>query len=140
MNNSGTPIASPQKMMIGQILVKSGLIDDTTLTKALEIQKTQKKRLGQILVDMGVADQVIIAKTLARQLKIPYGRLKKVRIAEEVIGLVPAELAESHLVIPIKKRENSILVAMANPLDLYALDDLRFFTQKQNDTYFLSPK
>lgn len=124
---------SQEKMRLGEILVKSGLIDEKTLTKALEIQKTQKKRLGQILVDMGVADEVIIAKTLATQLKIPYGRLKKVKIAKEVIGLVPAELAENHLVIPIKKRGNSLLVAMSNPLDLYALDDLRFFTQTRID-------
>jgi type IV pilus assembly protein PilB len=134
MDNSKKPsVSPPKKLRLGEILVMSGLIDEKTLTKALETQKIEKKRLGQILVDMGVADQVIIAKTLARQLKIPYGRLEKVKIAKEVIGLVPSELAENHLVIPIKKRENSILVAMANPLDLYALDDLRFFTQTQID-------
>jgi len=133
-NPNSRPVESPQKKMkIGEILVKSGLIDEKTLTKALKIQKTQKKRLGQILVGMGVADQVIIAKTLARQLKIPYGRLENVKIAKEVIELVPAELAENHLVIPIKKRKNSLLVAMANPLDLYAMDDLRFFTQSRID-------
>jgi len=130
-DNHTTP--PPKKMRMGEILVKSGLIDDNTLNKALEIQQIHKKRLGQILVDMGVADEVIIAKTLARQLKIPYGRLDNVKIAKEVIDLVPAELAENHLVIPIKKRENSILVAMANPLDLYALNDLRFFTQTRID-------
>ncbi len=134
MSNPNRPVEPPQKKMrLGEILVKSGLIDEKTLNKALEIQKTQKKRLGQVLVDMRVADEVIIAKTLARQLNIPYGRLEKVKIVKEVIGLVPPELAENHLVIPIKKREHSILVAMANPLDLYALDDLRFFTQSRID-------
>lgn len=134
MSTPDSPVKSPQKKMkIGEYLVKSGLIDEKTLTKALEIQKTQNKRLGQILVDMGVADEVIIAKTLARQLKIPYGRLEKVKIAKEIIELVPAELAENHLVIPLKKKKNSLLVAMANPLDLYTLDDLRFFTQSRID-------
>jgi len=133
-NPNSRPVKSPQKKMkVGDILVKSGLIDEKTLTKALEMQKAQNKRLGQILVNMGVVDEVIIAKTLSRQLKIPYGRLKNVKIAKEVIELVPAELAENHLVIPIKQREKSILVAMANPLDLYALDDLRFFTQSRID-------
>ena len=132
MSNTDKPLESPKKKLrLGEILVKSSLIDEDTLNKALQAQKTKKKRLGQILVDMGVADEVIIAKTLARQLKIPYGRLKKVKIAKEVIGLVPPELAENHLVIPIKKKANSLVVAMANPLDLYALDDLRFFTQSQ---------
>jgi len=133
-NPNSKPVKSPQKKLkIGDILVKSGLIDKKTLAKALEIQKAQKKRLGQILVNMGVVDEVIIAKTLARQLKIPYGRLKNVKIAKEVIGLVPAELAENHLVFPIKQREKSILVVMVNPLDLNALDDLRFFTQSRID-------
>ncbi|MFO7598475.1 MAG: ATPase, T2SS/T4P/T4SS family [Candidatus Desulfacyla sp.] len=116
-------------MRLGEILTKSGLIDKETLDKALEIQKSQKRRLGQVLVDMGVADQVIIAKTLARQLKIPYGRLENKKIAKEVIGLISSQLAENHLVIPIRKTEKGLLVAMADPLDLHALNDLRFFTQ-----------
>ncbi len=132
-NAKKPPVPPPRKLRMGEYLIKSGLIDDETLSKALELQKSKKKRLGQILVDMGVADEVIIAKTLARQLKIPYGRLEKVKIAKEVIGLVPADLAENHLVIPVKKRENSLLVAMTNPLDLNALDDLRFFTQSRID-------
>jgi len=118
---------------MGEILVKSGLIDNETLDRALEIQKSQKRRLGQVLVDMGVADQVVIAKTLAKQLRIPYGRLKNVKIAKEVIELVSPQLAENYLVIPLKKKEKSLLVAMADPLDLNALNDLRFFTQLSID-------
>jgi type IV pilus assembly protein PilB len=134
MNESNTPVhARQQKMRLGEILVKSGLIDTETLVKALEIQKSQKRHLGQVLVDMGVADQVVIAKTLARQLKIPYGRLQNVHIAEEVIGLISAQLAENHLVIPLRKTEKGLLVAMADPLDLNALNDLRFFTQLSID-------
>jgi hypothetical protein len=105
MDASNTPLHGPgQKIRLGELLVKSGLIDDKTLAKALELHKSRKRRLGQALVDMGVADQVVIAKTLAKQLNIPYGRLKDVKIAKEVIGLVSAQLAENHLVIPIKKK------------------------------------
>jgi type IV pilus assembly protein PilB len=130
MNGSNTPVRSPgQKMRLGEILVKSGLIDSETLDKALETQKSMKKRLGQVLMGMGVADQVMIAKTLAKQLRIPYGRLQDVHIAKEVIGLISAQLAHAHLVIPIKKKGESLVVAMADPLDLNALNDLRFFTQ-----------
>jgi type IV pilus assembly protein PilB len=118
-----------QRMRLGEILVNSGLIDSETLTKALEIQKSQKRRLGQVLIDMGVADQIVIAKTLAKQLKIPYGRLKNARIPNEIIGMVSAQLAENHLVVPLKKTEKGLLVGMADPLDLNALNDLRFFTR-----------
>jgi len=115
--------------MLGECLVEAGLIDTKTLDNALEIQKGQKKKIGQILIDMGVADEEEIAKALANQFMIPFLRLNKVEIPEEIISMVPAQVAENHLLIPIKKTEEGLLVAMANPLDLYAVDDLRFVTQ-----------
>ena len=130
MNTQTKPAGTPsKKLKMGEYLVKAGLIDEETLAKALHIQKSQKKRLGRILIGMGLADDVVIAKTLAQQLQIPYGRLNNVNIAKDVISLVPAELAENHLVIPLKRKEKSLLIAMSNPLDLYAMEDLRFFTQ-----------
>ena len=130
MNTPTKPVENPpKKLKMGEYLVKAGLIDEETLAKALDLQKRQKKRLGKILIDMGLADDVVIAKTLGQQLHIPYGRLINVDIAKEVISLIPPELAENHLVIPLKRKDKSLLVAMANPLDLYAMEDLRFFTQ-----------
>ncbi|RLC24825.1 MAG: type II secretion system protein GspE, partial [Deltaproteobacteria bacterium] len=114
---------------LGDLLVESGLIDRKTLAKALEIQKIQNKRLGQILIDMGVADDEEIARTLARQLDVPFLKLSRIKLPEDVISMVPADLAENHLLLPVKKDEKGLLVAMANPLDLYGLDDLRFVTQ-----------
>jgi len=130
MNETNTSVRSPQqKMRLGELLVQSGLIDSETLASALELQKSQKRRLGQVLVDMGVADQVVIAKTLAKQLKVPYGRLQNAHISKEITGLISPQLAENHLDIPLKRTEKGLLVAMADPLDLDALNDLRFFTQ-----------
>ena len=120
-------------MRLGEYLVKIGLIDEETLNEALEKQKSSKKRLGQILVDMGVADEIVIAKALAVRLKIPYGRINQAKIPKDIISLVPAELAENHMVVPLKKKGNRLLVAMSNPLDLYALEDLRFYTQMPID-------
>jgi len=119
------------KKKLGECLIEAGLIDDKILAQALQIQIVQKKKLGRILIDMGVADEVTIAKALASQLKIPLIRLNKMDIPKEIISLIPPELAENHLVLPIKETEGGLLIAMANPLDLYALDDLRFFTQKR---------
>ena len=72
-----------------------GLIDKETLNKALNAQKSSKKKLGQILVDMGVADDVVIAKALAVRLKIPYGRIDKVNIPDDIISLIPPNLPKS---------------------------------------------
>ncbi len=121
---------SPKKSLrLGEYLVKIGLIDEETLNEALKIQKSDKRRLGQVLMDMGVADDVVIAKALAVRLKLPYGRIDKANIPKDITSLIPPELAENHQVIPLQKKDNRLLVAMANPLDLYALEDLRFYTQ-----------
>jgi len=117
----------PQKTLrLGEYLVNIGLIDKETLNKALTNQKSSKKKLGQILVDMGVADDVVIAKALAVRLKIPYGRIDNVSIPSDIIALIPRELAEKHMIVPLRMNGNRLLMAMANPLDLYALEDLRF--------------
>jgi len=131
MNDPVNIKKSSARKRLGEILVTAGLIDEKTLAKALELQKMHKKKLGRILIDMGVADDQTIARTLAEQLKIPVIRLNKIDIPKEIISLIPSELAENHLVLPIKETEGGLLIAMANPLDLYALDDLRFFTQKR---------
>ncbi|MBW2117429.1 MAG: type II/IV secretion system protein [Deltaproteobacteria bacterium] len=124
---------SGRRKKLGECLVEAGLIDNKTLANALEIQGVQKKRIGQILIDMGVADDGIIAGALANQLNIPLLRLDKIQIPEKIISLVPHELAENHLLIPIKETRKGLLVAMANPLEFYALDDLRFVTQMAID-------
>ena len=134
MNNVKTTPEKPAKLTkktirLGEYLVKIGLIDKETLNKALKAQKSSKKKLGQILVDMGVADDVAIAKALAIRLKIPYGRIDKASIPNDIIALISPELAEKHMVIPLRMKGDRLLVAMANPLDLYALEDLRFYTE-----------
>jgi len=134
LNNVKTTPEKPAKLTkktirLGEYLVKIGLIDKETLNKALKAQKSSKKMLGQILVDMGVADDVAIAKALAIRLKIPYGRIDKASIPNDIIALISPELAEKHMVIPLRMKGDRLLVAMANPLDLYALEDLRFYTE-----------
>ena len=118
---------------LGEYLVEAGIIDQKALFKALEMQKVQKKRIGQILINMGVADDEEIAKALARQLNIPFLRLGEVKIEPEAIALIPPEMVENYLLIPIRKTDQGLLVAMglasmANPSETYALEDLRFIT------------
>ncbi|MBN1833626.1 MAG: type II/IV secretion system protein [Deltaproteobacteria bacterium] len=119
----------PQRKKLGELLIEAGLIDERTLSKALDIQKIKKKKLGQILVDMGVADQQVIANALASQLNIPLVRLKEMKISKEAISMVPAEIAQHYLLVPVERTDKGLTVAMANPLEFYAVDDLRFVTQ-----------
>jgi type IV pilus assembly protein PilB len=131
MNTSteNTPRPSSKRKKLGELLLQANLIDSKTLENALEIQKIQQKKIGQILVDMGVTDDEQIAKALASQLKIPFIRLNDTQILPEVIDLVPQDMAENYLLIPVKEVKKQLVIAMANPLEFYALDDLRFITQ-----------
>ncbi|WP_051328024.1 ATPase, T2SS/T4P/T4SS family [Desulfatirhabdium butyrativorans] len=118
-----------KRKKLGEILIEAGLIQEKDLARALEIQKIKKKRIGQVLIEMGAVDDEKIAKALASQLKLPYIRLTNVTIPKEIIDLVPQDMAEKHLLIPVKEIKKQLVVAMTNPLEYYAIDDLRFIIQ-----------
>jgi len=125
----GLKMGSRKRKRLGEFLVDAGLIDDKTLAKALDIQKTKKKKLGQVLLDMAVVDEREIAEAISKQFNIPIIRLDNREIPKEVIDLVPADMAEGYLIIPVEEKGRSLLLAMANPLEPYAVDDVRFVTR-----------
>ncbi|VFQ45900.1 ATPase, T2SS/T4P/T4SS family [Desulfoluna butyratoxydans] len=116
---------------LGDILIEAGVIEPKDLQKALHAQATSPKKIGQILMDMGIVDDIQIARALSEQLNIPYLHLPDIKIAPEVIAQVSAEIAETYLLLPTKEENDELVVTMANPLEFYALDDLRFMTQKR---------
>jgi type IV pilus assembly protein PilB len=116
---------------LGSYLLAAGLIDEKTLAKALDIQRQQKHpkdRIGKLLIEMGVTDDVNIAKTLASQLNIEFLHLRNLNISHEVLSYISASTASSSLIIPVRKEGKKLVVTMANPLDQYVIDDLRFIT------------
>ncbi len=117
---------------LGAYLLAAGLIDEDTLSRALEIQRAQsppKTKIGKLLIEMGMTDDVNIAKTLANQLNIEFLHLAEIKIPSDVIQVIPASIATASMIVPISKRGKKLLVAMANPLEQYVIDDLRFITQ-----------
>jgi len=114
---------------LGDCLVKTGLINKKDLDKALELQKVHKKKIGQLLVEIGAATDEEISKALANQLEIPLIRLDQMEIPQKVVNLVSSELTRTHLVFPIEAKGKNLVVAMTNPLDLIAIEDLRFATK-----------
>jgi type IV pilus assembly protein PilB len=125
----GSKKGTRKRRRMGESLVDTGVIDDKSLSKAIEIQKITRKKLGQVLLDMGVVDELEIAKTLSKQFNIPLVRLDNIEIPKEVIDLVPAEMAEGYLLVPVEVKGKGLLLAMANPLEPYAVDDVRFVTR-----------
>ncbi len=117
---------------LGAYLLAAGLVDEETLSRALEIQRNQKPpktKIGRVLIEMGMTDDVNIAKTLASQLNIDFVNLKNLKIPKEVLNAIPASIVTSSMIIPISKKDKKLTVAMANPLEQYVIDDLRFITQ-----------
>lgn len=120
---------SERRKRIGELLVDAGIIPKEAVVKALELQKEQYKKTGEILIDMGAADDIEIAEALAEQLEIPFVRLNDIEIPDEIISLVPHSLAHKYSLIPKEKTSKGLIVAMSNPLDLSALNDLCFVTR-----------
>jgi type IV pilus assembly protein PilB len=121
---------------LGAYLLAAGLVDEDTLSKALEVQKKQthpKTKIGKLLIEMGMTDDLNIAKTLASQLNIDFIHLKDLKISRDVLRIIPASIATSSMIVPISIRGKKLIVAMANPLEQYVIDDLRFITQLDVD-------
>jgi type IV pilus assembly protein PilB len=121
---------------LGAYLLAAGLVDEDTLSKALEIQRNQshpKTKIGKLLIDMGMTDDLNIAKTLASQLNIEFIHLKDLKIPREVLSIISASTAVSSMIVPISRKGKKLIVAMANPLEQYVIDDLRFITQLDVD-------
>ena len=120
-----------QKLRLGTLLVQKGIISDEQLSSALALQKKYHRHLGDCLVEMGYAAEEDIVNVLETQLRIPRIDLRGIRIDPEIIGLVNGSVLRKHSVLPIafdEKLSNSLILAMADPLDMVAQDDISIIT------------
>ena len=117
-----------QKKRLGDILVESGMITDEQLMNALQEQKKTGARLGDQLVDMEAVTEQQIIEVLEFQLGIPHINLYKQKIDPKIIGIINEELARRYQLLPVERIGDKLTVAMADPLDYFALDDLRLST------------
>jgi GSPII_E N-terminal domain./Type II/IV secretion system protein. len=119
------------KKKLGDLLVEVGLIDESQLNNAIKIQKMTGEKLGKILVKEGYLTEEQIIEALEFQLGIPHIDIKKVFIDPNVAKLIPESLAKRHVAIPIKKENDGLLVAMADPLNIFAIDDIKLITKQE---------
>ncbi len=117
---------------LGECLIEAGVISKETLDAALEVAKrTPKLRLGRVLINMGVADDLSIARALATQLRLPLVDLKNRKIPVEVTESLPKNLILRLRALPVEVTDDRITVALADPLEQYALEEIRFATKKK---------
>jgi type IV pilus assembly protein PilB len=113
---------------LGELLVRENLITLQQLQKAQESQRKAGGRLGFNLTKLGYIEESELTAFLSKQYGVPSINLSEFEIDPEVIKLVPKEVAEKHQVIPVNRAGASLIVAMADPSNIYAIDDLKFLT------------
>ncbi|MCM1121031.1 MAG: Flp pilus assembly complex ATPase component TadA [Eubacterium sp.] len=119
-----------KKLRLGDVLVNSGLITIDDLDKGLERQKGTGRKLGEVLVDEGLVSEENIARALSDQLHYDMVELQNIEIDEEILKLVPANVLKKYKVLPFEYSQDNLTlrVAMADPMDMAALDDINIIT------------
>ncbi len=116
-------------LKIGQILINSGDITEEQLEEVLEKQKTVKKRVADLLIEDEIVTEQQVCKALEKQLFIPYIDLDEITIPEELNSIIPEEMAQSNMVIPIEQEGRFLTVAIADPLNYQGLKDISIATK-----------
>ncbi len=123
-----------KKLRLGDVLVNSGIITAEDLQKGLELQKGSGRKLGETLVDEGLATEENIAKALSSQLHYDMVDLQNVEVPEEILNLVPAGVLKKYKMLPFEyspDNMNVLRVAMSDPMDMAAMDDVSIITNLQ---------
>jgi type IV pilus assembly protein PilB len=113
---------------LGAMLVSSGLITDEQLKKALAAQKAEGGRLGSLLVKLGFVPEDKLMTFLSKQYGVPYVDLSKFEINPAVIKHIPADVAQKYRIMPINRAGATITIAMVDPSNIFAIDDIKFMT------------
>jgi len=112
------------KLRLGDLLVKAGLVSDAQLQLALQAQKRNGAKLGHSLIELGFVDELQLLTALSEQLHIPFVELKHFRFDNELVKSLPETLARRFRVVLLAREGGGVLVGMSDPLDLFALDEV----------------
>lgn len=118
----------PLKEKILKIFVEKKRIKEADLEKALKIQREKGGSLSDILVDLGCISKSDLMEALSNELSIPPINLSRYKIDPNVIKLIPKKIAKRYQIIPVSKMGNTLVVAMVDPLNIFAIDDIKAIT------------
>src|SRR5262245_16743307 len=124
-------VGQPVSRRLGDLLVREGLIDNEQLARALQEQKGSNDKLGGILVKLNFVTEEKLIAFLSRQYGIQSITLSQLDVDPEVLKLVPEQIARKYEVLPIKRQGNQLTLAMGDPTNVFALDDVAFMTNLQ---------
>jgi len=115
---------------LGQILLEQGLITSEQLEKALAAHKSTARSLGRTLIDLGFIRERDLVMALAEQVGLDFVDLSEFQIDHLAASLLPEQLARRYRALPIGERDGKLLVAMSDPANVFALDDIRSITNR----------
>ncbi len=113
---------------LGAMLVSSGLITEDQLKKALAQQQKEGGRLGSILVKMNFVQEDKLMMFLSKQYGVPYVDLNRFDIDTNIVKLIPSDVAQKYQIMPINRTGATITIAMVDPSNVFAIDDVKFMT------------
>ena len=124
-------MADQTEKSLGKALIEKGIVTEEQIEEAFSIQKSRPEmRLGEILVSMGAATWEEIYESLAELLGYKYIDLRATRIPAEVIEAVPKSIARKYRLVPVGEEDGVLIVAITDPFDLYAMDNLQFYLNR----------
>lgn len=120
-----------KKLRIGDLLMQYGIITEAQLKDALNIQKRDGGKIGEVLIQLGYVTQNNINEVLEYQLGIPFVNLEEYEINKDATKAINESLARRHVLIPVRMTEHELYVAMEDPLNIFAIDDVKIFSGKE---------
>lgn len=112
------------KIRFGELLLEAGVINEPQLDHVLHRQQRDRRPLGALLVDEGLLSERMLGETLARQFDVPFVELTKERLDPQVANLVPISIAKRYCCMPMRRDGERLIIAVGDPLALFALQEL----------------
>lgn len=119
-----------KKLRLGDLLVQYGIISEDQLQQALKIQRDTGAKIGEALIQLGFVTKQSINEVLEYQLGIPYIHIEEYEVDLNATKTITEEMAKKHILIPVKQTDTEVYVAMADPLNIFAIDDVQIFSGK----------
>jgi type IV pilus assembly protein PilB len=129
-----------QRMHLGEILFKAGLVEKQALINAIKTAKSSNKRLGQVLLELGLINEDTLAKAIAKQFGLKYVDLDDVTIPPDAVKIIPEDLIKRHNILPLSVNNGRLKLIISDPMDLDMMDSVRLRLNKELDCHIANPK
>jgi type IV pilus assembly protein PilB len=129
-----------QRMHLGEILFKAGLVEKQALINAIKTAKSSNKRLGQVLLELGLINEDTLAKAIAKQFGLKYVDLDEVTIPPDAVKIIPEDLIKRHNILPLGVNNGRLRLIISDPMDLDMMDSVRLRLNKELECHVANPK